>query len=144
MNIKIKRVRTGAVLPGYQTAQAAGFDFHAAIIEPVIIKPNETVVLPTGLAVELPAGFELQIRSRSGLAFKHNIAMVNGVGTIDADFRGEMSVKLINLGKIDFMVEPGMRIAQGIVSKHERVIWREVDELSETDRGTGGFGSTGI
>jgi len=143
MKMNIKRVRKDAILPEYQTAGAAGFDFHACLNEPITIAPGDSAAIPTGVAVEIPAGFELQIRARSGMAFKNNVGLVNGVGTIDADFRGEMMVKLINFGKEDFVVEPGMRIAQGIVAKVERIEWEETDDLAETKRGEGGFGSTG-
>lgn len=143
MKVKIKKILEHAILPEYQTALAAGFDFHAAIIEPVIIKPGALEIISTGVAVEIPAGYELQIRPRSGLAFKHRVLPVNAIGTIDADYRGEMMIGLVNNGTTDFAIEPRMRIAQGIVAKHETVEWEEVAELSDTDRGTGGFGSTG-
>lgn len=144
MKVKIKKIREQAILPEYQTAQAAGFDFHAAITQPVTIKPGALEIISTGVAVEIPVGYELQIRPRSGLAFKYRILPVNAIGTIDADYRGEMMVGLVNNGSADFIVEPGMRIAQGIVAKHETVEWQEVAELSETDRAQGGFGSTGL
>ena len=144
MQIKIKKVRDHAILPEYQSAQAAGFDFHAAIDQPIIIAPGKSVAIPTGLAVELPVGHELQIRPRSGLAFKYDVTMLNGIGTIDADYRGEMSIKLINFGQNDFVVEPNMRVAQGVIARHEVAQWLEVDELSETERGSGGLGSTGL
>ena len=143
MQMKIKKMRPSAVLPKYQTEFAAGFDFHAAIDEPQVIKPGKSLAIPTGLAVEIPVGYELQIRSRSGLAYKNDVSMINGVGTIDSDFRGEMNVKLFNFGEADFVVEPNMRIAQGVVAKCEHIEWQEVDQLSETARGDGGFGSTG-
>ncbi len=144
MKIKIKKVQEHAILPEYQTALAAGFDFHAAITEPVVIKPGTFETISTGVAVEIPAGYELQIRPRSGLAFKHRVLPVNAIGTIDADYRGEMMVGLLNSGTVDFVVEPGMRIAQGVVAKHETVEWEEVSELSDTERSQGGFGSTGL
>ncbi len=143
MKVRIKRVRDDALLPEYQTTGAAGFDFHAATTEPVVIKPGAMEIVSTGVAVEIPMGYELQIRPRSGLAFKHRVLPVNAIGTIDADYRGEMMIGLVNNGIADFAIEPGMRIAQGIVAKHETVDWEEVAELSDTDRGTGGFGSTG-
>jgi dUTP pyrophosphatase len=143
MKIKIKKIRENAILPQYQTELAAGFDFCAAIDKSVVIKPGEIKDFPTGIAVELPAGYELQIRSRSGLAYKHRVTMFNGVGTIDADYRGEMKVSLINFSDENFEITPGMRIAQGIVAKHEIAEWEEVGSLNETSRGTGGFGSTG-
>ncbi|HMQ09244.1 MAG TPA: dUTP diphosphatase [Candidatus Nanoperiomorbaceae bacterium] len=144
MKIKIKKVQEHAILPEYQTALAAGFDFHAAITQPVVIKPGTFETISTGVAVEIPAGYELQIRPRSGLAFKHRVLPVNAIGTIDADYRGEMMVGLLNSGTVDFVVEPGMRIAQGVVAKHETVEWEEVSELSDTERSQGGFGSTGL
>ena len=143
MKVKIKKILEHAILPEYQTALAAGFDFHAAITEPVTIKPGALEIISTGVAVEIPAGYELQIRPRSGLAFKHRVLPVNAIGTIDADYRGEMMIGLVNNGIADFAIEPGMRIAQGIVAKHETIEWEEATELSDTDRGTGGFGSTG-
>lgn len=136
-------MREGAILPKYQTLSSAGFDFHAAIDEPYTLKIGEIKAFPTGVGVEIPEGYELQIRPRSGLAYKNKVTMFNGVGTIDADYRGEMQVLLVNHGEEDFVIEPGMRIAQGIVSKFEHVEWAEVDELSETER-SGGFGSTGL
>lgn len=144
MKIKIKKMRANAILPEYQTKFAAGFDFRAAIGKPVTIKPGAMEIVSTGVAVEIPVGYELQIRPRSGLAFKYRVLPVNSIGTIDADYRGEMMVGLVNNGHEDFIVEPDMRIAQGVVAKHETVQWKEVDELSETDRGVGGFGSTGV
>ncbi|MDR3297998.1 MAG: dUTP diphosphatase [Candidatus Nomurabacteria bacterium] len=143
MKMKIKRVRDGAKLPQYQTAGAAGFDFHACIDEPLVLKPGKSQVIPTGLGVEIPEGYELQVRPRSGLAYKHDVVMFNSIGTIDSDFRGEMFVKLANYGEKDFVVEPEMRIAQGVVAKVETIEWQEVAELSETGR-RGGFGSTGL
>ncbi len=141
--MKIQRIRDNAILPEYQTDGAAGFDFHAANEQPLLIKSGKAVTVPTGIAVEIPRGYELQVRARSGLAFKYNIGLVNGVGTIDSDFRGEISIRLINLGSEDFIIEPDMRIAQGVVAKYERINWQEVDKLSETTRGAAGFGSTG-
>lgn len=141
--MKIQRIRDNAILPEYQTDGAAGFDFHAANEQPLLIKSGKAVTVPTGIAVEIPRGYELQVRARSGLAFKYNIGLVNGVGTIDSDFRVEISIRLINLGSEDFIIEPDMRIAQGVVAKYERINWQEVDKLSETTRGAAGFGSTG-
>lgn len=144
LNIKIKKVRPSAILPDYQTEYSAGMDLHACIDQPVTLSSMDRYVVPTGLAIELPIGYELQIRARSSLGAKYGITMANGVGTIDSDYRGEFSVVLINLGKEPFVIEPDMRVAQAIVTKYEHVIWHEVEELSETDRGAGGFGSTGI
>ncbi len=137
------KVKEKAILPEYQTAQAAGMDLHACIDAPITLMPMERRAISTGLAVELPVGYELQIRARSSMGLKHGITMVNGIGTIDSDYRGEISVLLINLGQEPFVIEPDMRIAQAVVAAHERVLWQEVESLSETDRGTGGFGSTG-
>jgi len=131
------------VVPEYQTAGAAGFDLRACTERPVCLKPGGIEILPTGLGVEIPDGYELQIRPRSGIAAKHGVTMLNGVGTIDSDYRGEMRVILKNHGEKDFVVEPGMRIAQGVVSAYEKVEWVEVEELSETER-KGGLGSTGL
>ena len=143
MKVKIKKMRADAILPKYQTAGAAGFDFHAATEKPVVIKPGAMEIISTGVAVEIPRGYELQIRPRSGLAFKFRVLPVNAIGTIDADYRGEMVVGLVNNGRENFVVEPGMRIAQGVVAKVEKVEWQEVAELSDTARGGGGLGSTG-
>jgi dUTP pyrophosphatase len=142
MKIRIKKVNKNAVLPEYQTKHAAGMDFYACMDKPVTIKPMQPAVIPTGVCVAIPKGYELQIRCRSGLAFKHNIGMIHGLGTIDADFRDEMKVLLFNFGKSDYVVEPGERIAQAVVAKFETVEWQDVDELDKTDR-KGGFGSTG-
>ena len=137
-------MRPNAILPQYQSAQAAGFDFHAAIDADMVLVAGGTCTVATGVAVEIPAGYELQVRSRSGLAFNHDVTTINGVGTIDADFRGEIMVKLINRGATDFVITPDMRIAQGVVARHETVEWEEVDELGATERGAKGFGSTGV
>ena len=142
--MKIMKMREEAVVPEYQTTGAAGFDFRACIGELMTLKHGEIGIFPTGVGVEIPEGYELQVRTRSGLAFKHRVTMLNGVGTIDSDFRGEICVTLVNWGDEDFVVEPGMRIAQGVVAKFEKAEWEEVDELTETKRATGGFGSTGL
>lgn len=144
MKVKIIKFYDNAIIPAYQTKGAAGFDFCAHISEPVTLKPGEIRSFGTGVGVELPEGYELQIRSRSGLAYKHRVSLLNGIGTIDSDYRGEMNVLLKNYGEEDFVVEPGMRIAQGIVARYEHVDFEEVAELSETDRSSGGFGSTGL
>jgi dUTP pyrophosphatase len=143
MKISITKLRPLAILPEYQTEHAAGMDLHAAIDEPIVLKPGERAGVPTGIAIAVPAGYEAQVRARSGLAAKHGIALTNGVGTIDADYRGEVAALIVNLGQEDFTVEPGMRIAQMVIAKYERAQWQTVDELSETARGAGGFGSTG-
>lgn len=144
MNIRFKRLHENAVMPRYQTAQAAAMDVVACIDEPVIIAPHERIIIPTGFAMALPTGYEAQIRARSGLAAKHGIMLANGVGTIDADYRGEVGVILLNTSNEPFTVEPGMRIAQMLVQRYETVEWEEVDELERTERGKGGYGSTGV
>ena len=131
-------------LPGYETLHAAGMDLRADLEAPVELKPLERKLIPTGLYIELPEKTEAQIRPRSGLAYKHGISIVNSPGTIDADYRGEVKVLLINLSDQVFQINTGDRIAQMIVAKHERVEWDEVEILSETDRGAGGYGHTGI
>lgn len=131
-------------LPSYETAASAGMDIRANLAQTVNIKPMERLLIPTGLFIELPIGFEAQIRPRSGLAFKHGITVLNSPGTIDADYRGELKILLINFSDTDFSVQHGDRIAQMIISKHESVQWNEVQELSETSRGAGGYGHTGI
>ena len=130
-------------LPAYATALSAGMDLRADLAEALTLSPLERAMVPTGLHIELPAGFEAQIRPRSGLAAKHGISIVNAPGTIDADYRGEIKVILVNLSDIPFEIVPGERIAQMVVARHERVEWDEVDVLDETARGAGGFGSTG-
>ena len=143
MKIKIVKLKEEAILPEYQTAQSAAVDLAACLDEPVTLESLDRAEVPTGLAMALPAGFEAQIRPRSGLAAKHGIAMANGVGTIDADYRGEIGVIVVNLSKETFVIEPGMRIAQMIIARHEKAEWELVDSLDETERGAGGYGSTG-
>ena len=141
MKIKIIN-RSKHALPKYQTALSAGMDLYANIEESVTLKPLERKLISTGLLIELPQGFEAQVRPRSGLAIKNGITVLNTPGTIDADYRGEIGVILVNLSAESFTVNDGDRIAQMVIAKHETAIWDEVDELSETDRGEGGFGST--
>lgn len=143
MNIKITKLHKDAILPEYQTSGAAGADFHACLDEPVTLRPMERRMIPTGVAMEIPEGYEVQIRARSGMSIKHGITMINGVGTIDSDYRGEFGVLLINLGEEPFTIEPGMRIAQMVVARYEQVQWQEVGSINETERGRGGYGSTG-
>ncbi|MCQ6960562.1 dUTP diphosphatase [Mucilaginibacter aquariorum] len=143
MNIKIIN-RSKNTLPAYETLHAAGMDMRADLEAPVTLKPLERKLIPTGLFIELPEGYEAQIRPRSGLAFKHGIGIVNSPGTIDADYRGEIKVLLVNLSAEDFEVNTGDRIAQMVVAKHEQVQWQEVEELGETTRGAGGYGHTGV
>ena len=130
-------------LPGYETIASAGMDLRAHISEAITLKPLGRAIVRTGLFIELPLGYEAQVRSRSGLAAKKGITVLNAPGTIDADYRGEIGVILVNLSNEDFVIETGERIAQLVIAKHERAEWKQVDELSETSRGQGGFGSTG-
>jgi dUTP pyrophosphatase len=131
-------------LPDYATAAAAGADLVAAIDHDIELGPLERRIVPTGISIALPVGFEAQVRPRSGLAAKNGVTLVNAPGTIDADYRGEIGVILINLGKEPFRISRGMRIAQLVVARHARAVWREVSELDGTVRGAGGFGSTGV
>ncbi len=130
-------------LPAYETVGSAGMDIRAFVLEEVILKPFERKLVPTGLFIELPLGYEAQLRPRSGLAFKHGISLPNSPATIDSDYRGEIKVALINLSNEDFSIKNGDRIAQMIIAQHERAQWISVNELNDTDRGHGGFGSTG-
>lgn len=131
-------------LPSYETLASAGMDLRANLNQPIVIEPMERALIPTGLFIELPIGYEAQVRPRSGLALKKGITCLNSPGTIDADYRGEVGVILANLSKETFVVENGERIAQMVIAKHERAEWMEVEILSETERGAGGFGSTGV
>jgi len=131
-------------LPHYETIASAGMDLRANVSEPVILKPLERTIIKTGLFIELPVGYEAQVRPRSGLAAKKGITVLNAPGTIDADYRGEVGVILVNLSNDSFTVENGERVAQLVIAKHERAEWEEVTQLSETSRGEGGFGSTGV
>lgn len=131
-------------LPFYATPGAAGMDLRAANTEPITLNALERALIPTGLFIELPIGYEMQIRPRSGLAFKHGLSVLNSPGTIDADYRGEIKVILVNLSGAPFTIERGERIAQGVVARHEVAEWEEVEVLDESQRGGGGFGSTGV
>ncbi len=143
--MKIEIVNTSKhKLPNYETLLSAGMDLRAVLEVPVTIASLERVLIKTGLFLALPKGYEAQVRPRSGLALKKGITVLNAPGTIDADYRGEVGVILVNLSKEDFVIENGDRIAQMVIAKHERVTWSEVKQLSETGRSTGGFGSTGI
>ena len=142
MEIKIVN-KSAYPLPEYATALSAGLDLKANITEPVTLKPLERVLVPTGLFIALPEGTEAQVRTRSGLAAKHGITVLNSPGTIDADYRGEIKVILVNLSNEPFVINPGERIAQMVVARFERAQWVEVQELDSTERGEGGFGSTG-
>ena len=142
MKIKIIN-KSGHKLPHYETLASAGMDLRADIGSPITLKPLERAIVPTGLYMELPEGYEAQVRPRSGLAAKKGVTVLNAPGTIDADYRGNVGVILVNLSNEDFTVENGERIAQMVIAKHERAEWEEVGALSKTDRGEGGFGSTG-
>ena len=142
MNIKIVN-NSDHPVPHYETAASAGMDLRANITAPITLKPLERIIVKTGLFIELPIGYEAQVRARSGLAAKKGITVLNAPGTVDADYRGEIGVILVNLSNNDFVITNGERIAQLIIAKHERAEWVEVNELSETSRGAGGFGSTG-
>lgn len=131
-------------LPEYSTSQSAGMDLRAFITEPIILGVLDRALIPTGLYIEMPEGYEAQVRPRSGLAIKHGITVINSPGTIDADYRGEICVELVNISNTPFTVEPGERIAQLIFAKYEKANFVEVEELSETERGTGGIGHTGL
>jgi dUTP pyrophosphatase len=142
MTIKIINKSTHK-LPAYETIASAGMDLHSNITATVVLKPLERAIIKTGLFIELPFGFEAQVRPRSGLAAKYGLTVLNSPGTVDADYRGEIGVILVNLSNTDFKIENGERIAQLVIAKHERAEWVEVQELNETPRGEGGFGSTG-
>jgi dUTP pyrophosphatase len=142
MKIKIIN-KSKHALPHYATVASAGFDVRANINEPMVLKPLERVLVPSGLFMEIPEGYEAQVRPRSGLAFKNGVTVLNSPGTIDADYRGELKILLVNLSNENFTINDGERIAQVIIAKHEQAEWIEVEELAETVRGAGGFGHTG-
>ena len=143
MNVQIINKSKHAT-PSYETEGAAGMDLRANIEDAITLKPLERVIIKTGLFIALPVGFEAQVRPRSGLAAKKGITVLNSPGTVDADYRGEIGVILVNLSNEDFIVNDGERVAQLVIAKHERVNWKEVTVLDETERGSGGFGSTGV
>ncbi len=143
MNVQIINKSKHAT-PNYETEGAAGMDLRANIDDSITLKPLDRVIVKTGLFIALPVGFEAQVRPRSGLAAKKGITVLNSPGTVDADYRGEIGVILVNLSNDDFVINDGERIAQLIIAKHERVNWQEVEILNETERGSGGFGSTGV
>ena len=143
MKIKIVN-KSKHPLPEYATPSSAGMDLRANIDAPITLAPGERKLIPTGIYIALPVGYEAQVRPRSGLALKHGIGLANMLGTVDADFRGEIGVILINLGQEDFIVNDGERIAQMVIAKHERAEWDVVEELDETERGEGGYGHTGV
>lgn len=136
--------RSRHALPGYATPLSAGMDLRACLDAPVVLHPLERRLVPTGLSIALPPGYEAQVRPRSGLALKHGIGLLNAPGTIDADYRGEIGVILVNLSQEDFTVRDGDRIAQLVVARHEHVTWKVAERLDETERGAGGFGHTGL
>lgn len=143
--MKVKVInRSGNELPQYATALAAGMDVRAANEQPIVLKPLRRALVPTGLFVEIPEGYEIQVRPRSGLAAKKGVTVLNAPGTVDADYRGEICVILVNLGEEDFVVEKGERVAQLVLARHERVEWEESGSLASSKRGEGGFGSTGV
>ena len=135
--------KSGDKLPSYETSGSAGMDLKAYIDDPITLDPLERILIPTGLFIELPQGYEAQVRPRSGLSIKHGITMINCVGTIDSDYRGEIKVPLVNLGTIAYTITPGERVAQMVIARYEQAYWNEVYIISETERGIGGFGSTG-
>ena len=142
--IKVKIInRSKHALPAYATALAAGMDLRANLDAPLVLHSLERILVPTGLFIELPAGYEAQVRPRSGLAAKHGLTVLNSPGTIDADYRGEIKVILVNVSKEDFTISDGERVAQLVIAKHEQAEWIEVEELQDSERGAGGFGSTG-
>ncbi len=143
MIVKIINKSTNA-LPDYETDGSAGMDLRAHLEAPVVLKPLQRALIPTGLFLSIPKGFEVQVRARSGLAIKNGISLVNGIGTIDSDYRGEVKIILINLGNEDFTIDNGDRIAQMVLAKYERVEFQVVEDLDETHRGKGGFGHTGL
>lgn len=141
--VEVKLVTLSGNIPMYETDGAAGMDLKANLQEGIILNPGERKLVETGLFIELPKGYEAQIRARSGLAIKHGITLINSVGTIDSDYRGEIKVPLVNLGNEPFEIKDGERIAQMIIAKYENIDWKVVDSLTETERGMGGFGHTG-
>ena len=142
MNVRI--ISKSGVLPAYETEGSAGMDLRAYLDAPVTLAPMERALIPTGIFLAVPRGYEAQVRARSGLAVKHGIGLANGIGTIDSDYRGEVKVALINWGSEPFTIENGDRIAQLVIAAYERVDWEETDTLDETERGAGGFGHTGV
>ena len=141
--IKVKIISDSGIYPEYETEGSAGMDIRAYIDEPVIIKPGERKLIPTGLRIQLPAGYEAQIRARSGLAIKNGITLINAIGTIDSDYRGEIKVGLVNLSDEDHVIENGDRIAQMVIAEYKRAVLEPAEDLEETERDSGGFGHTG-
>ena len=144
VKVLIKKLDKDLELPNYKTIGSSGLDLKASIKKPINIKPKEKEIISTGISVAIPVEYEIQIRPRSGLSAKNNISVLNTPGTIDADYRGEIGVILVNLSDVDFLIENGERVAQMVIAKHEQAQWVEAESLAETDRGAGGFGSTGV
>ncbi len=144
MKLEIKINSASGLLPQYETEGSSGMDLKAYIKRPVLLGPGERALIPTGISIELPEGYEAQIRSRSGLAIKHGVGLANGIGTIDSDYRGEIKIPLMNWGNDVFTIDNGDRLAQMIVTSYEKVKWKAVDELKDSQRGSGGFGHTGL
>ncbi|NLY82921.1 MAG: dUTP diphosphatase [Clostridiales bacterium] len=142
--MKLKVVSKSGLIPKYETMGSAGMDLKAYIKEPIVLKPMERMLVSTGIFIELPLGYEGQVRARSGLAIKKGIGLVNSIGTIDSDYRGELKIPVINFGSKDYEIKSGDRIAQLVIAKHERAEIQVVEELSDTKRGAGGFGHTGV
>ena len=142
MRIKVVN-KSNFPLPSYKTIGAAGMDLYANIDQPIVLKPLDRVLIPTGLYISVPEGYEAQIRARSGMALKHGMTLANGIGTIDSDYRGEVGVILVNLSNEEYVINKGDRIAQLVIAKYEKIEFEEVDFLDETERGSGGFGHTG-
>ena len=143
--VKIKIVNRGSQqLPAYATPESAGMDLRANVAEPVVLRPLERRIIPTGLYMALPPGYEAQVRPRSGLAFKYGVTVLNSPGTLDSDYRGELGVLLVNLSNEDFTIQAGERIAQMVIARHEQGEFVEVEELNDTERGAGGYGHTGV
>lgn len=144
INVKVTKTNSQALIPSYMSTGAAGCDVHACISEKAVIMPGERAAVPTGLSVEIPEGFEIQVRPRSGLAFKKGVTVINSPGTIDSDYRGEIKVLVVNLGNEPVEILPQDRIAQLVLQQVNQIDWVEVEKLSTTERGAGGFGSTGV
>lgn len=143
ISVKIK-AKSGVTIPKHETKGSAGMDIRAYLEEPILLEPGERELIPTGLCIELPEGFEAQIRARSGLAINNGIGLVNGIGTIDSDYRGEIMIPLINWGKVNFVINNNDRVAQMVICRYEKVIVNIVESLEDTQRGEGGFGHTGV
>ena len=144
MSVKVKIVSRSGILPAYETEGASGMDLRAFLEEPMVLRPMERALVPTGLFIQLPEGVEAQVRARSGLAIRHGVGLVNGIGTVDSDYRGELLIPMINWGSEDFVINDGDRIAQMVICRYERAELEKVDELEDSARGEGGFGHTGV